>query len=85
MLMSHACNMLLSHACNFTCLLVLSGAGFVEDAILGMKQRSGATATVDAVKHVRDKVLGGPGSRLNDPDTATIVFVITDGKCNQLR
>lgn len=55
----------------------------MEDAILGMKQRSGTTATVDAIKHVKEKVLGGPGSRLNDPDTASIVFVITDGKCNQ--
>lgn len=59
-----------------------AGAGYVEDAILNINQRSGATSTADALEHVRKVVLEGPGSRLNDPDTATIVFVVTDGKCN---
>lgn len=47
-----------------------------------MKQRSGSTATTDALRHVREKIISGPGNRLNNADTATIVFVITDGKCN---
>lgn len=54
----------------------------MEDAILNMEQSAGATSTTDAIMHVREKVITQPGSRLNDPDTATIVFVITDGKCN---
>lgn len=54
----------------------------MEEAILNLRQRSGATSTADAIKHVREKVLTQPGNRLNDKDTATIVFVITDGKCN---
>ncbi|XP_067939690.1 uncharacterized protein [Watersipora subatra] len=58
------------------------GAGFVEDTIMSLKQRSGMTSTADALKHVREKVLTQAGNRLNDKDTATIVFVITDGKCN---
>ncbi|XP_067939691.1 cartilage matrix protein-like [Watersipora subatra] len=58
------------------------GAGFVEDTIMNLKQRSGATSTSDALKHVREKVLTQAGNRLNDKDTATIVFVVTDGKCN---
>jgi len=58
------------------------GAGYVENAILNMEQSAGATSTTDAIMHVRENVLTQPGSRLNDPDTATIVFVITDGKCN---
>ena len=49
---------------------------------MSLKQRSGGTATADAIKHVREKVLTQPGNRLNDKDTATIVFVVTDGQCN---
>lgn len=62
--------------------LCFTGAGYVENAILNMEQSAGATSTTDAIMHVRENVLTQPGSRLNDPDTATIVFVITDGKCN---
>jgi len=63
-------------------LLYVSLAGAAEEMILNAPQRSGATSTADAIKYVREKIIGKDGSRLNDPDVATVVFVITDGKCN---
>ncbi|XP_013404826.1 uncharacterized protein LOC106169765 isoform X3 [Lingula anatina] len=61
-----------------------AGVDQLNRKIIALRHRQGsATATAEALRHTRTNVLGKGVSRLNNPDTATHVFVITDGRCNR--
>ncbi|XP_013404799.1 uncharacterized protein LOC106169743 [Lingula anatina] len=60
-----------------------AGVDQLNRKIIALRHRhEAATATAEALRHTRTRVLGQGVSRLNNPDTATHVFVITDGRCN---
>ncbi|XP_013404798.1 collagen alpha-1(XXII) chain-like [Lingula anatina] len=60
------------------------GTDALNSKIIALNHRRGsATATAEALRHVRQRVLSQPGSRLNDTDASTHVIVITDGRCNR--
>ncbi|XP_013404827.1 uncharacterized protein LOC106169765 isoform X2 [Lingula anatina] len=61
-----------------------AGVDQLNRKIIALRHRQGsATATAEALRHTRTNVLGQGVSRLNNSDTATHVFFITDGRCNR--